>query len=153
MTDWAVVISKPSQERKAFDQLKARGFQCFLPFIKYRRKVEPLFPRYLFTVVTNTWQAILATVGVAGVVRCGMTPSVVNDQVIEELRSRCSEDGLFMAPPRLYPGIRALVSRGPFADQLVEISRMNGSRRVEALMMLLGGKVRVDFDEDDLIAV
>lgn len=53
---WHVLTTKPKNEKRAHDNLKAQGFEVFLPLIAQVKKrqglksvaIEPLFPNYLF---------------------------------------------------------------------------------------------------------
>lgn len=153
---WAVVISKPTQERRAVEQLDQRGFECFFPQIKIRRDLHPLFPRYLFVVIEQAWQRLFSAPAVADAVRVGLAPALISDEIVLSVKVRCNDKGIYIKPDpdpeALYPGRRMRVEHGPFAGQVVRIDRLDGNGRVAVLMSMLNGQVRVVMKEQDLIA-
>jgi transcriptional antiterminator RfaH len=149
---WAVAISKPCQERKAAAHLAENGFVNFIPLLRKRRRIEPLFPGYVFVQLTQAWRLLLSTKGVFDVVRMGATPATVGNAVIAQLRARCDAEGFFLAPPRLKPGIMGVLTGGPFVEKAVKINRLCGRDRVEVLMQLLGQEVRFRVEESLIAA-
>lgn len=156
MTSWAVAISKPRQERAARDRLLARSLACFLPLIQIRKKVEPLFPRYLFVCVGDAWRDLLTTVGILDVVRMGAQAALVPEAVVNNVRLMCDEANIFMSNEEIEAAFRVgqkvVIERGAFAGHKGSIARLSGKQRAEVLINLLGGLVRVSLKESDLVA-
>ena len=142
--------------------LTRQGFGLFLPKIASDKKktggVElpwvPLFPGYIFVrfdPARPAWRAINSTRGVSKLVSFGTSgPRPVPGDLIEALQMRCNENGLLLAPDDLAPGDRVRVLRGPFADLVTEIERVEPDRRIWLLIEIMGRKTRVGVNFDDL---
>ena len=77
-----------------------------------------------------------------GLVMDGTAPAKVPDAVIAEIRSR-EREGAIELPPKVRPGDRVRVLRGPFRDHLAIYAGMTGRDRVAVLLRLLGGERRI----------
>jgi transcriptional antiterminator RfaH len=151
---WYLVRTK--QQKETLVQCKLREFldSTFLPRMRTRRLrngtfvelVTPLFPCYLFArfELESGLYKVLHTIGVAGVVCAGSTPSEVDYSIIEEI-SRRGEDGVIEIPERTFtPGDRLRLTDGPlegFAG-IFEYYR-SGSRRVALLLNVIGASMKV----------
>lgn len=151
---WYLVRTK--QQKEALVQYKLGGSLChtFLPRIRTKRlrdgtfieSVTPLFPCYLFArfELETTLYKVLHTIGVAGIVCAGSTPSEVDPSIIEEI-SRRGHDGVIEIPPKtLSAGERVRLTDGPlkgFAG-IFEHYR-SGSRRVALLLNVVSASMKV----------
>ncbi len=163
---WYVVQTQPSSEAKAVAHLQRQGFEIYCP--RYRktrrhaRRVEtvaaPLFPRYLFVridISQQRWLAINSTCGVSNIVGHGITPTPVMSGVVEELRQCENADGLFeLESPvmRLKAGDNVRVLNGAFDACQGLFEARSDSERVTILLDLLGRKVRVMLDAEQVEA-
>jgi transcriptional antiterminator RfaH len=159
---WYVAQVRPNALHMAVRGLTRQGFGLFLPKVASDKKktagVElpwtPLFPGYIFVRFDPTrpaWRAINSTRGVAKLVGFGAEgPRPVPRGLIGDLQARCNENGLLLAPNDLAPGDRVLVLRGPFADFVTEIERIEPDRRIWLLIEIMGRKTRVGVEFDDL---
>src|SRR3989338_7905500 len=97
--DWFLVYTKSRQEKTAQLNLERQGYSCYLPFLKAKKRkktsfefsIEPLFPRYLFIALdagSDNWSPIRSTKGVISLVRFGLTPAKVPQQLIELIKNR-----------------------------------------------------------------
>lgn len=165
MQRWYVVQSQPNAERKAIAHLERQGFGTYLPrYLKRRRharRVEivptPLFPRYLFVAIdlgVQRWRSIFSTVGVSRLVCNGDTPTPIADQVLQTLRAREDDDGYVRLDqrPNFRAGDRVRVLEGVFTDCLGLYEGMRDNERVAILLDLLGRKVRVTVDVENVAA-
>jgi transcriptional antiterminator RfaH len=150
MVYWAACRLQPSRTALALHFLNLHGYEVYCPRLRELRvlrgrRVEvllPLFPGYTFLrVVTGWWQARWAP-GTCGLVMDGTTPAKVPDAVIAEIRSR-EREGAIELPPKVRPGDRVRVLRGPFRDHLAIYAGMTGRDRVAVLLRLLGGERRI----------
>ena len=102
---WYVIHTKVREEFRALENLKAQGFEVFLPTHRVQKKfqgkikiaIEPLFNRYLFirlSDVTSNWFPIRSTRGVSQLLRFGSSidPVVLPDPIIDYLKQRCTSD-------------------------------------------------------------
>lgn len=157
MSHWFAVRTKPRSEGLACEHLERQGFECRLP--RTRRalrtvggmvdKVEPLFPRYLFLKADTACQdlsRVRSTRGVSGLVRFGVMPAHVPEQVISHLDARAEpHTGLIkLDAPTLREGERVRVTEGPFEGLEAIFKARSGAERVVLLVKLLGEICRVE---------
>ena len=154
---WYVVYSQPHQEFRAQTQLAAQGFHTFLP--RYRKTVRharklmtvnaPFFTRYLFVALDRSrdqWRSINGTFGVTSMITDGAFPIPVPQGIVESLINISDLNGFLNLGDALQIGERVRVLIGPFADLVGELVRLDGVRRAQVLLQLLGGAVPVSID-------
>jgi transcriptional antiterminator RfaH len=147
---WTVAQTESQRERVAADHLERGGFEVYLPRIKNRRKkIEPLFPCYLFVRVIDRWHVINRTIGILRVLTCCDHPARVTDEIINELRARENPHG-FVRLPKPKPGKHVRILRGSFADHVGVYEGASGKDRERVLLALLGRMVVVDVRPADL---
>ncbi|NBY65097.1 MAG: transcriptional activator RfaH [Betaproteobacteria bacterium] len=108
--NWYLVMSKPREEDRAYENLVYQQYNCYLPKVKIEKikqgkkiqLLEPLFPRYLFVQLnssTDNWGPVRSTLGVSNMVRFGDSYAKVPDSVIEDINYFSSEhqESLFKA--------------------------------------------------------
>jgi len=147
---WIVAETQPQRESFAKKNIDRFGYETYLPRIRERRnrqtRIAPLFPRYLFVKITESWYAIASAMGVTRVISHGERPSRLDAKVINELRSR--ERGGFVQLPRaakLKPGQHARVLRGPFKGVVAPMhAGMSDRERGRVLLDYLGRRINVD---------
>ena len=145
---WYLIYSKPGQEHIAQENLLRQGYETYLPLTsllrKQRgrsvRKVGPLFPRYLFIHLsdqTDNWAPIRSTIGVASLVRFGMEPAKVPDQLIQDLKSQEAEPGLHAPMSQDFmEGETVRISEGPFEGYEAIFSAQDSNDRVLILLKI-----------------
>jgi transcriptional antiterminator RfaH len=159
---WWCAQHQPNRARVAVGHLELLGFEVYLPRVLERRKnhgrpvtVEAeLFPGYLFigVTVTRQWHNANVAPGVIRLVRIGLTPTELRDELIEGIRQR-ERNGLVQLPERgLVPGARVRILAGPFANHLAIFSDMNGHARVGVLLNLFGAERRITVQRDHVEA-
>ena len=146
---WYLIHTKPRQEQIALENLERQGYQCYLPCMpaeKLRQGLltiadKPLFPRYLFIQLgldftSKSWAPIRSTQGVSRLVRFGVEPAKVADELIEILR--INEVQLQAAPEQLFKhGERVRLTESPFASIEGIYQMAEGERRVMVLIELM----------------
>jgi transcriptional antiterminator RfaH len=151
---WYLIRTKPQKETLVQCKLAEFVRGTFLPRMRtYRLRhgvlssaIVPLFPCYLFALfdLESSLYRILHTVGVAGIVCAGSTPSEVDPSIIREISAR-GRDGIIEMPPRTFnPGQRLRVTEGPmegFAG-IFEHYR-SGSKRVALLLSLVNASMKI----------
>jgi len=151
---WYVVRTHAQRELLATQQLKNQEFRVFLPkHLKTRRharKVEtisaPLFPQYLFAVLDlskDRWRSINGTLGVDRVLMCAGEPQPVPHGLVESLIQAADADGTVRFDFNLREGQSVKVGAGPFADLIGRLERLDDRGRVNVLLEMLGGTIRV----------
>lgn len=162
MKRWYAVHTHAHGEVRAEENLARQGFESWLPRYRKRRRhagreelvLRPLFPRYLFVHVdidSEQWRPILSTYGVASVVGDHNGPYALDDAVVEAIRARAGEDGVFeLGPPRFEPGEKVRITAGPLSDLEGVFQAESDSERVLVLLKLMGREVRVTVAGEDL---
>jgi len=163
---WYAVHTQPRREETALQNLMRQGFTAFLPQYRKRRRHArrtdwvraPLFPRYLFVamdIARARWRAVSSTFGVAHLVCHGERPVSVPAGVVDDIRSRLDDNGLFQfATAAMFrKGEVVQVTFGPFADQLGLFEGVTDEDRVVLLLTLLGRQVRVKLPSESVAPV
>jgi transcriptional antiterminator RfaH len=154
MPYWCCVQTAPAREAAAKHFLHLAGYgEIYLPRLRVvsrrqgRRVVQklPLFPSYLFLLVTAGWWSARWCPGVARIItHGGVEPAHVPDELIKSLRAREIDGAVELPkPPGLKPGARLKITTGPLADHVAILVRMKPRERIEALLQLLGSEQKV----------
>jgi transcription antitermination factor NusG len=148
-TSWYTLHSHPNKENLLDQQVQARGFPVFSPWIRVQpvnprsRKIQPYFPGYIFV------YADLEVTGITpferipygtGLVMFGGDPPTVPETLIQALRRRIDEinhaGGELVET--LVPGDEVHILSGPFQgyDGIFD-ARLRGAERVQILIKML----------------
>lgn len=151
---WSVAVTAPNCEHKAVLNLERQGFTTYLPRMRERHKIAPLFPRYLFVDIIDRWHNILGTIGINGLLMNGEKPANLKNQVIDHIRAQENSDGVIdLRREHFKKGQKLRVLKGWARDQIVIYAGMDAHYREVVLMHILGGEVKLQFSREDLIAV
>ena len=155
MSFWAVAQVRPyllqvppddDTETRAEAVFSAIGFDTYLPKVRTRRRVVPLFPGYIFIRVVDHWHAISRA---SGVIRLLMTaeekPAKLPDRIVDGLRD-CERKGLVWLKKDLVVGSRVRITAGPFAGHLGLYDGQGPRERERVLLELLGQSVPIQLD-------
>lgn len=96
---WYALQHKPAQGDRALQHLQNQEITCFYPKItvekikagKHTKKLEPLFPGYLFVNLEKAdpiWSKLRSTRGVVRVVSFAHKPAAIGDEVIQHIKDR-----------------------------------------------------------------
>jgi transcriptional antiterminator RfaH len=155
---WFAVYTKPRQERIALEHLERQAFRCFLPMAvnpyqrrsERKRRIEPLFPRYLFLHAVPNQQSlgpVRSTRGVATLVRFGQKLACLPDPVVEAINERCDDEGLVQLDPvPVEPGDKVRVFDGPLAGLEGIFKERKGEKRALLMAKLLGTESTLEVD-------
>jgi transcriptional antiterminator RfaH len=151
MSYWTVAQTESQRERTASNHLARSGFEVYLPRLKKRKTVEPLFPGYIFVRIVQHWHAINTTIGVLRVLLAGEHPARLPDDVLEEIRAREDRRGFIRLPKRTHKrGAKVRIVRGTFADHLGIYDGASRKDRERVLLAVLGRMVPVEVAPADL---
>jgi transcriptional antiterminator RfaH len=151
---WFLIYAKSRQEEVARDNLARQDYCVYLPLaqmhrIKSGRRVaviQPLFPRYLFIQLdtsSDNWAPIRSTKGVSSLVRFGVEPGRIPDQLIQLLQQSESESGLHdWVEPEFAAGQAVCVMDGSMRGYEGIFIAKSGKERVLVLLDILGRQVR-----------
>ncbi len=151
---WFLVHTQPKSERKAEMHLGAQGFRTHLPTIqktiRHARQLRtvraPLFPRYLFLILDpqrDRWLSVQSTVGVSSLFTCDNRPIPVPAGIVETLIENTDEANLTLFTCGLVAGQSVRILRGPFADFVGTLERLDETGRVRVLLDMMGTAVPV----------
>lgn len=158
---WYVLHTKSRFERVAYDGLKKKSIDAFLPRmrVKSRRRDRriilnvPLFPGYLF-VKTDLYPErhldILKTVGAVRLIGNKDGPVPVSDQTVDALKIMVSVGDPITTGTRFKKGDPVMVIRGPFTGVEGIFSRYRGKDRVLVNIDALGQFAGVEIHESDV---
>jgi transcriptional antiterminator RfaH len=143
--EWYAIRTKPNEEGRADINLRNWQVQTFAPKFKEgriswngsQRVSRPLFSGYIFAHfnASSELHKINYTRGVKNVVSFGGVPTSIDDNVINLLMARATEDGFIRMDDELKVGDRVRINSGPFAN-LVGIfrQRTKDQERVKILL-------------------
>ncbi len=121
---WMVAVADWKGEQPALESLAVLGLSCYCPMYRQRSVVRGrvmwsdrwLLGRYFFVGFTEAWRAVFTARGIAGVLkaRSALTPGLVADEVVAELRAREVGGYVPVYSPRFFKGQKVRVTDGPF---------------------------------------
>jgi len=148
--NWYCVHTRPLKEEQAAAFCRVTlGLETYYPRLKRQKTIRrvrrivtgPLFPRYLFCHFDMAlyYRAVRYAPEVIDVVSFGGKPAVVEDVLIEELRSWAGEAvDVITLQPSLRPGDRVEITDGPMRGLQAVILRGRDDReRVTVLLSIL----------------
>lgn len=159
---WYLVYAKPQKEELARVNLERQGYPVYLPRMRTPRRrtgkriirVEPMFPRYLFIRLDtehDNWAPIRSTLGVANLVRFGMYPSPVPDELIAAIRARDNESGIQDMPLNSFEqGQKVRIEEGPFMGYEGIFLARSSEERVLILLDIVGKAAKAQINVEHL---
>lgn len=159
---WYLVYSKPKKEELARVNLERQGYPVYLPMMRTPRRrmgrrivrVEPMFPRYLFIHLdteSDNWAPIRSTLGVANIVRFGMYPSPVPDDLVAALHARENDSGVQDIPLHTFKeGEKVRIEEGPFVGYEGIFLARTGEERVLILLDIVGKSAKAQINVEHL---
>ena len=155
MSFWAVVETEAQHEHMARLLIMRLGYETYLPRIKHRSRITPLFPRYLFVRIIDRWYPVRWTPHVLRILMPGDCPApdgqLENSLMLIRKQERA---GLVKLPPAtqvlLKKGQQVRITGGSFAGQIGIYEGMSGKDRERVLLNLLGQAVPVELPSKDV---
>lgn len=159
MKSWYLIQTKPKSEQIAKENLERQGFEAYLPFIlgsvkrrgKIAKSIQPMFPRYLFIYLsdkTDDWGPIRSTLGVSALVRFGITPAKVPDNLIEGLKESVNTQGFHELPIKpMSKGDKLLIVEGPFEGYEATLFSQKTDDRLVVLLKIAENFVKVKIEQ------
>jgi len=159
---WFALQTRPKNERKVERLLKQKGYDCFTPIYRSKRKwsdrtIEldfPLFPGYVFCRFNpSALGRAIATQGVTRVVGFGGAPAEVAREEVDALQILARSS--FLREPWKYlpDGTLVLVETGPLAGIQGVISADENKRHLIISVTLLQQSVAIRLGEDTVVSV
>jgi transcription antitermination factor NusG len=152
---WYALHVKPRFESLVEAQLNGKGYEVFLPTYESKRRWSdriktlecPLFPGYVFCRFDlNTRLPILITPGVNAIIGVGKTPTPVDPEEINAIRS-IVQSGIAALPcDYIREGETVRVETGPLEGLVGIVQRSRNSERLIVSLTLLMRSVSVEID-------
>jgi transcriptional antiterminator RfaH len=164
-TAWYTVQAKRHKEGRVVHHLAKRAIPTFLPLVEVERRrnsvrrtgLEPLFPGYVFVQLDpvdrspQCWDTVRWSPGVHRILGNGGEPVPVPEWVIRTIQDRMQGLGFVRPAQRFGAGDRLRFRAGPLYGLEGILDRPSSrTGRVQVLLALLSGTVRVEADELDL---
>lgn len=156
---WLAIYSRPRWEKKVTQLLTEKGFECYCPLNKIRRKwsdrvkvvEEPLFKSYVFVKVSDEDRtAVRMTPGVVNFVYWDGKPGVVKEREITAIRMFLGEfENVEVHPIELRVDQRVKITQGPMMDLQGKIIGMN-RKTVKVIIESLGYQLVAHIDKTKL---
>ena len=154
MNSWYAVNTKTCCEVIARASLERHGIEVFLPMMRERKVLRgrsgltasPLFPRYLFAKfdVSSQLRAVRYARGVNNIVTLGSGPSVVDESIIDAIRSQLIEEVIEFTEKRFSPGQVVRIQDGPLCGlEAVFQGKLDGTSRTVLLLKAIFFQARV----------
>lgn len=154
---WYVISTKPNQEALAEANIRRLGIETFCPQLKQqkmiRRKCEtcvtPLFPGYMFArfELDHHYRFILYSRGIKKIVSFGEEPAIVEDSLIEGIRSRLIDGRVLELGQEFSHGQVVRIEEGPLHGLEAIFEReVTGAHRAVLLLRALSYQARVVVD-------
>ncbi len=159
---WYCARTKPKHEHIAAANLEHHlGLEVFSPRLKIERvtrrglvrRVEPLFPGYLFVrTLGQTMNEIRYVSGVSTLVHFGQEIPAVPDLIIEELRQCFPEAEILAVADHINPGAEVSLADGAFRGfQAIVLRVLPARERVQVLLDILGRQTLVEVNRHSII--
>jgi len=144
---WSVAHTESMRERVAQRWLGEASFETYLPMIRVKKRIVPLFPTYLFVRIGDTgWSRVDNTIGVRQLLRSNEKPAKIDDRAVEAFR-RQEKNGLIKLPEKgshWHRGERVRIAGGTFLGQIGLFDGMAAHERVFVLLDLFGRQTRTE---------
>jgi transcriptional antiterminator RfaH len=161
---WYVVNTKLHQEGSAELNLRALGVETFCPCVKetkiIRRKRQtvtgPLFPGYFFVRfnIDDQYRAVVYARGIRNLVAFGGISSIVDETVIETIKSRLDNGYLVVRQPTFMPGQVVRIKEGSLCGFMAIFEReMSGQQRAAVLLSTVAYQARAIVGLDQIANV
>ena len=154
MNSWYALNTKTRCEAIACASLDRHGVEVFLPMLRERKVLRgecrsttsPLFPRYLFAKfdVSSQLRAVTYARGVKSIVTFGGDPSMVDESIIQAIRSRATDGVIELSEDRFSPGQIVRIQDGPLCGlEAVFEKKLDGTSRAVLLLRAMSFQARV----------
>lgn len=151
MSTWYVLRSKPNKEEFLAGQLRAHGFNVYLPQLHVKpvnpraRKVRPFFPGYLFVQadVDFRYSDVQWLPGSQGLVNFGGELASLSEAIVVGIRNRVDAANQTEVESRsgFLPNEKVLIVEGVFSGyEALFDTRLSGANRVRVLLSFMKGR-------------
>ena len=159
---WIVAQTKVRQEKKAENNLKNQGFNCYLPVIitkKYAKNIwvktqEVLFSRYIFIKFADYQHNISKinnTFGISKLLvnRETLTPYTIKDNYIDQIKSKINTNNPIEIN-NLQKGDKIKITKGALSNLTGIFLEKCGNLRSKLFLSFLNQKCSIVVDNTDI---
>jgi transcriptional antiterminator RfaH len=162
---WFCLKTQPKREHIAAACLRQNcAVEVFSPRIRFQKNtsrgpvwfIESMFPGYLFARFDymSLHRRVRQGPAIKGFVQFGDRVSLLNNELIAELKSRLDQDGIVQVKQELEPGQNVQIARGPFQGLDALVTRLLAARdRVEILIEWMGRSLQAEAKASDLVCL
>ena len=154
MKFWYAVHTRAHCEAFAGASLEHVGVEVFLPVLKEQKALcgkrnsttSPLFPGYLFAKfeVPTELRAVSYARGVKSIVKLGGSPCIVDESIIDAIKSQATSGVIEFSENRLSTGQVVRIHEGPLCGlEAVFQKKLDGSSRTVLLLKAMSFHARV----------
>lgn len=153
---WFALRTRPRHEKVAAIMLEHKGYECFLPLYKCKRRADrtktvqlPIFPGYLFCNFDPIVRLpILTTPGVLHVVGVGRTPLPIDETELYGIRCLVSSNLPAEPWPYLQAGQQIYINDGPLQGMVGVLLAVKNRHRLVLSITLLRRSVAVEIEHE-----
>lgn len=156
-TKWFVAQVKANSYKMAIENLQRQGVQIFLPEVeitvrknnKFRVEKKIIFPGYLFISFNPRdfiWTKVNNTFGVSKILSFNGRPAEIPSELISELKRTYAYKQFNFRNGELKQGDKIQIKKGPFAEIIAKVERVDEKSRIWILFEYMGGKRKMKLD-------
>jgi transcriptional antiterminator NusG len=156
---WYAVCVRSQHEKRVFDALRSKGFDCLLPTYREKRKWSdrtkilelPLFRGYVFSRFdVEKRLPILTTPGVLAVAGFGRIPQPLDPHEVEQIRKVTATGYPAQPCPFLKVGQRVRITAGPLTGVEGLLMQRRGQTKVVLSVTMLEKAISVHVESDSI---
>jgi len=155
---WYALQHKPAQGDRAVHNLQNQEVPCFYPKIevekiragKRQKRLEPLFPGYIFINLEQTdpvWAKLRSTLGVLRVVKFSGKPAPIADAVVDQIKASMEK---VAAQGGIKKGQKVELEDGPFKGINAIFQAYDGEERAIVLITFMQKQQTVKVPVSDI---
>jgi transcription antitermination factor NusG len=158
---WFAIQTRVRHEQAVTRQLEGKGYECFLPMYRARRKwsdrtkelAVPLFEGYVFSRLDDRLGRVVTTPGVIRLVNLAGRPVPIEEDEMTALQRIAAVARTVEPVPYLRVGQRVRIASGGLEGIEGVLLEFRGGRRMVVSIELLRRSVAVELHQDLLTAI
>ena len=161
---WYAINTKPNQEQRVLLNLISGGIETFNPKIKSYRVNDftgkktffkkNLFPSYIFAKfdLSKDYNKVRFTRGLQSIVSLGGKPCIVDDDIIELLKTNADADGFITFEKKLHPGDKVIIQKPYLKDFTgVFVRELSDNSRIQILLSTVTYQLNLIVDKNFVV--
>lgn len=157
MKNWYLLKTKPRQEKLAINNLNNQNYHTYCPFALINKKVQFLFPGYLFIQLdetTQNWSPIKSTKGVLDFVKFGLNFPRIPDSVIVFIKENEHITlNKLININSFKKGDEVQITQGVFKNFIAIYKSVKSDERILLLLKIMGQEQTLSINKKSLIGL